>query len=202
MSLAASSIALASLHISKHLSSFSLFLDDCIADRAAMIWNKELNEFFVLGRHLLISVFITTQHVKGLGPMLRGNADVVCLQPIFQHEARITLADLYGGFMDRNAFVELMDQIVYDENLPDSTPQDPKKEVRTMFINDYENTTNPQMKFKWYMAEDPGPFKLCAPEYWKAQQNALDLNGGSKLFVNDPVDELDQIQRLQDFRFE
>lgn len=29
--------------------------------------------------------------------MLRGNLDVAILQPIFQHEARMTLADLYAG---------------------------------------------------------------------------------------------------------
>lgn len=47
-------------------------LDDVIADRVAMQWNKDINTFFVEGRHLCISVFITTQHVKGVGPMIRG----------------------------------------------------------------------------------------------------------------------------------
>lgn len=181
--------------------SFCLSIDDVIADRAAMIWNKELNEFFVLGRHLCISVFIMTQHVKGVGPMLRGNCDVVVLQPIFQHEARLVLADLYGGFMHRDVFSQLMDEVVYDTNLPDSTPQNPHKDVRTMFINDFENTINPQIKFKWYKAEDPGPFRLCHPDYWKMQDNMID-GGGSKIFMNDPVAELDEVQRLQDFRFE
>jgi len=61
--------------------------------------------------------------------------DVVCFQPIFQREARMTLADLYGGFTERDIFIELMDQIVIDENEPDSTPKEPKKFVRTMIIN-------------------------------------------------------------------
>ena len=78
------------------LRAFVIF-DDVISDKVAMQWNEFINSFFVEGRHLCISVFITTQHVKGIGPMLRGNLDVAILQPIFQHEARMTLADLYAG---------------------------------------------------------------------------------------------------------
>ncbi len=37
-------------------------------DRVAMQWCKELNTFFVNGRHYCVSVFITSQHVKGIGP--------------------------------------------------------------------------------------------------------------------------------------
>jgi len=148
--------------------------DDVVADRSAMIWNKSLNEFFVLGRHLCIAIFLLTQYVKGIGPMLRGNADVVVLQPIFQHDARLVLADLYGGWMDHKVFWTLMDQVVYDKNLPGSTPQEPKKEVRTMYINDYENTTNPQMKFKWSMAQNPEDiepeWKLLPKEYWEESE--------------------------------
>lgn len=148
--------------------------DDVVADRSAMIWNKSLNEFFVLGRHLCIAIFLLTQYVKGIGPMLRGNADVVVLQPIFQHDARLVLADLYGGWMDHKVFWTLMDQVVYDKNLPGSTPQEPNKEVRTMYINDYENTTNPQMKFKWSMAQNPEDiepkWKLLPKEYWEESE--------------------------------
>jgi len=53
------------------LAAFCIF-DDVIADRVAMQWNAQISTFFVEGRHLCISVFITTQHVKGIGPMLRG----------------------------------------------------------------------------------------------------------------------------------
>jgi hypothetical protein len=174
-------------------------LDDVISDRVAMQWNTELNYFFVNGRHLCISVFITSQHVKGIGPMIRGNMDLVVLQPIFQREARDTLSALYGGWMDKQLFFQLMDEIVMDENLPGSTPQDPKKRVRTMFINDFENTTNPQIKFKWFEADDPGPFKLCLPEYWKEDSNNL---GGSHYnpASYDVVDELEEANNLQKLR--
>lgn len=59
--------------------------------------------------------------------MLRSNVDIAILQPIFQHDARLTLADLYGGFMDRKVFEQLMNDVVYDKNLEGSTPQNPKR---------------------------------------------------------------------------
>ena len=170
-------------------------LDDVIADRVAMQWNKEINTFFVEGRHLCITVFITTQHVKGVGPMIRGNMDIVCFQPIFQREARMTLADLYGGFMDRQEFITLMDQIVMNEHEEGSTPRDPKMIVQTMVCNDFDNCHDPQVKFKYARAENPDDIEpgwhLCADEYWKQQENDLGGSGkGSEKM--DPCDMLEQ----------
>lgn len=171
-------------------------LDDVIADRVAMQWNKDINTFFVEGRHLCITVFITSQHVKGIGPMIRGNMDVVCFQPIFQREARMTLADLYGGGIERDVFMQLMDDIVVDENLPDSTPKKPHKYVRTMICNDFENTHNPQIKFHWSEAENPDDiepgWRLCAPEYWKQQDNGL--GGKARVIERDIDDILDEVR--------
>lgn len=48
-------------------------LDDVISDRVAMQWCKELNTFFVNGRHYCVSVFITSQHVKGIGRFTRSS---------------------------------------------------------------------------------------------------------------------------------
>ena len=49
-----------------------VILDDVIAHTSMMIYENTIKELFVQGRHLCLSVFITTQHVKGIGPMLRG----------------------------------------------------------------------------------------------------------------------------------
>jgi hypothetical protein len=171
-----------------------------VADRVAMIWNKSLNEFFVLGRHLCISIFLLTQHVKGVGPMLRGNADIIVLQPIFQHEARLVLADLYAGWMPHQDFFTLMDEVVYDVNLPGSTPQEPKKDVRTMIINDFENTTNPLMKFHWNKSENPEDYnkdwRLLSEAYWKeSERQAKAAKKGSDAPF-DPVAKLRHFQHM------
>lgn len=125
---------------------------------------------------------------------LVGNLDVACFQPIFQREARMVLADLFGGFMDRNDFIDLMDQIVVDENLPDSTPKDPKKFVRTMVCNDFENTHNPQIKFHWSAAENPDDiepgWRLCHEDYWKEQENSLGHKKVEEIDIDDILDEV------------
>jgi len=171
-----------------------VILDDVISDRAAMQWAEDLADFFVQGRHLCISVFICTQHAKGVGPMIRGNVDIAVLQPIFQKEFRETLQELYAGWMDKKVFFAFMNDVAKDENLPGSTPQKPEKYVRTLIVNAYENTTNPQIKFRWNEAEDPGPFKLCHPVYWKELENMGGLTDGSKGSYIDVVEELEEIR--------
>lgn len=168
-----------------------------------MIWNKSLNEFFVLGRHLCISIFLLTQHVKGVGPTLRGNADVIVLQPIFQHEARITLADLYGGWLEHKLFFGLMDEVVYDKNLEGSTPQNPKKDVRTMVISDFENTTNCSMKFHWHKSQNPDDieknWRLLPKDYWDANEK-MEREKKKKAKKKDEVyDPLKSLQQFQTF---
>lgn len=131
--------------------------------------------------------------------LTKGNMDVVCFQPIFQHEARMELADLYGGFMDRKLFIQLMDEIVYTEDLEGSTPEHPIQDVRTMICNDYQNTRNPQMKFHWSKAQNPDDIEpgwhLCADEYWKEQENSFKAQKNAE--IADPVEIM-----MQEFKIE
>lgn len=165
-----------------------------------MIWNKQLNEFFVSGRHLRITVILTTQHVTGIGPKIRGNVDLVILQPIHNVDARKELHKMYGGDMDYKTWNELMSQIVMDENLPGSTPQNPNKRVRTMVVNDFENSIIPQLKFRWWEANDPGEFRMLHPDYWKENDNAMESTVANRE-VADPCDQLDEVRLVQNFSF-
>ena len=161
-----------------------------------MMWNKELNAFFVQGRHVACTVLITTQHTKGVGPLIRGNMDFIVIQPTFQHQARIDLQEMYGGFMHKEYFFDLMDNVVTDENLPGSTPQEPLKRVRVLCVRDFENTRNAQIKYQWWEASDPGKFRMLDPAYWKEQDNDLGSTSASNLFKIDPCDELDKASVL------
>lgn len=140
------------------------------------------------------------------------------LQPIFAREARHTLADLYGGWLERDEFFDLMDDVVLDENLEGSTPQNPKKHVRTLIINDFENTIDPQIKFRWLESQDPGKiqsrtawkdrkltffflgeFHLCAPEYWKESVDDIMAQMGDQRNTEtsqDIIDSLDEVRSL------
>lgn len=166
-----------------------------------MIWNKNLNEFFVSGRHLRIVVIITTQHVTGIGPKIRGNMDLVVIQPIKNMDARKELHKLYGGDMDYKTWDGMMNAIVLDENKPGSTPQEPDKIVRTMIVNDFENSNDPQLRFRWWCAQDPGEFRMLHPDYWKEDTNSLQSTAAYKK-PQDPCDQLDEIQLISKFNFE
>lgn len=187
------------------LNCFVVF-DDVISDRVAMQWCTEINRFFVQGRHLKISVFITTQHVKGLGPMLRGNLDLVVMQPMFSKDAREELAKLYAGFIeDKNIVFEFMDQVVEQVELPDSSPMHPHITVRTLIIKDWINTFNPQMKYMWASADNPDDYepgwRLLHPEYWKQQENQLPSGPGKRPARRDVVEELEDYRAIQTFKF-
>ena len=123
--------------------------------------------------------------------MIRGNMDIVCLQPEFKKSCRDILWDLYAAWMPRDYFDKFMNDVVIDEELPGSTPKDPKKYVRTLFASPFMNTVNPQLMFHYNEAEKPEPYHLLAPEYWKENQDAL--NTGADGSYLDPIAELDKI---------
>lgn len=151
-----------------------IVLDDVIADQKTIRYNADLARFFVLGRHLAITVFIASQYVKGVGPMVRTNCDYVFLQPIYNKTQRDVLWDLEAGFMKRDEFSILMDQVIVRKNLPGNTAQTPKKEVQIMVCCDFEDSSNPQEKFYSFkpvhMKMLP-KFRLCHPKYWEDEQN-------------------------------
>lgn len=170
-----------------------VILDDIIADAAAMLWNTQLTSLFVEGRHVCLTVCILTQYPKGVGPKIRGNADIAILQPIYDYDQVDMLAAMFNGGLDRNVWKQLMGQIVQDELLPGSSPLEAKKQVRTMFVSDFENTKNPQIKFHWSSAEDPGPFRLCHPDYWKESARMFIRNEEVHEAL-DPVEELELVR--------
>lgn len=114
--------------------------------------------------------------------MVRTNCDYIFLQPIYNKTQRDILWDLEAGFMDRNDFSVLMDQIIAKENLPENTPQDPKKRVQVMVCADFEDSSLPQEKFYFFIPvhlDDLPPFRLCHPRYWEEQK--AEAQGGTNL---------------------
>ena len=157
-----------------------IVLDDVIADQKAIRWSKTINSFFVEGRHINITVLLTTQYMKGIGPMVRGNMDIVFLQPIYSLLDRQTIQELYGGFLPKKDFMQLMDEIVMTEEQPGSTAYDPKLKVRIMVVQDWRQTCDVSLKFKYWVpvhSKEVPPYRLCHPDYWKksAEEEIDDL---------------------------
>jgi len=125
-----------------------IILDDVIADQKIIRWSADLQKFFVEGRHLAITVFIASQYLKGVGPMVRGNCDYIFLQPIYNKTQRDVIWDLEAAFMDKNDFSTMMDQVIERKLLEGNSAQTPKKQVRIMVCADFEDSCVPEEKVR------------------------------------------------------
>ena len=112
------------------------------------------------------------------------------MQPIYDYDQVEMIASMYNGGLDKTVFKHLMNEVVKDELLEGATPQEAKKNVRTLVVSDFENTKNPQIKFHYLEADDPGPFKLLAPIYWKESNQLLGQ-------PRETVDEIDPVEELE-----
>ncbi len=116
---------------------------------------------------------------------------------MFQREARMILADLYAGFLHHEDFLQMMSEIVVDKPLEGSTPQHPKREVRTLVVNDFENAPSAQIRFKWARAENPDDIEpgwtLCAQEHWDEAKRRKDMMPKKTARLKDPIDALDDL---------
>ena len=84
-----------------------IILDDVIADQKTIRWSADLQRFFVQGRHLAITVFIASQYLKGVGPMVRGNCDYIFLQPVSQSKMHLLALPQTHCFRRRQNFSRL-----------------------------------------------------------------------------------------------
>ena len=59
-----------------------ILLDDVIASKTSrgsgIAFNKQLEELFILGRHLNLHFFLLTQHLNSISNKMKSNADVIC----------------------------------------------------------------------------------------------------------------------------
>jgi hypothetical protein len=145
-------------------------LDDVIADQKAIRYTPQLNTFFTEGRHKKVAVAITSQYIKGIGPMLRTNCDLMFIQPIYNRNERDALYELVGPSMTRREWHSFMDDILCSKKLPGHTSAHPRKEVRIMVIENFEQTPDVSERVYWWKplpAEQLEPYRLCHPDYWK-----------------------------------
>ncbi len=178
-------------------------LDDVIADQKAIRWNMGLQSFFVEGRHLNITVIIASQNVKGVGPMIRGNLDYAFIQPIRKVTELDALWELFGGqHFTKREWRDFNMELVAQHTLEGSTAAEPRKQVRTMVIADFEVANKPEDMFFWWSPVHVGElpkFRLLHKSYWEENGNQFGARSEHKLRRLDPVAELEQVNSvLQD----
>lgn len=145
-------------------------LDDIIADQRQIRHTPALNTFFVEGRHKNITVIITSQNIKGVGPMIRGNCDLLFVQPIYNIKEREALLELVGGSMPRKTWHQLMDEVVFALKLEGHTNREPKLKVQILVVQDFEQTADLTEKFTWWSpvhSSQLPDYRLLSPLYWE-----------------------------------
>jgi hypothetical protein len=155
-----------------------IIFDDVIADQKAIRWGVDLNQFFIQGRHMGLTVFLASQNIKGIGPLVRRNSDYCFVQPIYNIGEKESVWGLEGGVLPKKEFYALLEDVAQSNKLPGSTARDPKKEVRILVCAGFEDTPELEERFQWWkpvFVGDLPPFKLCHAAYWKEKQ-AIDVD--------------------------
>jgi hypothetical protein len=81
-----------------------------------MMYDKDLTDMFVAGRHYFLNVHITTQYPKAIPPRIRDNADYVFIFKSSSPANRGKLYEDYGGNLTKAEFYYLLDTYTKDFN--------------------------------------------------------------------------------------
>jgi hypothetical protein len=80
-----------------------LILDDCIAD-IDMRNSPSLKKIFVRGRHLFLSLICTSQNLKSLSPLERGNCDYILCGNLTANNLEILIEDFCPSSITKKEF--------------------------------------------------------------------------------------------------
>jgi hypothetical protein len=133
-------------------------LDDMISDKH-LRYDELLKRFIFAGRHFFIFFAICQQDVKGLGPDIRNNQDLIALTFQTQERSMHSLQDDYAElFEDPNIVRELIKSNTEDHQM--------------LIIDQGEAHYNPAKVFYVSKAPDPKtnplkPFKIGSDRFWK-----------------------------------
>jgi Poxvirus A32 protein len=138
-----------------------LVFDDVIS-AGELKKSKLLEKVIYNGRHYFLFVIICSQDVKGIGPALRQNGDLICLTYQTQERSVESIRDDYAYFFDnRYAFNYLLTKNTQDHQL--------------LLIDQTEAKYNIQDIFKVGKAPDPKTnrpvFKIGDELYWRKSGN-------------------------------
>jgi hypothetical protein len=88
-----------------------LILDDCIAD-LNFHQSPSVKKIFSMGRHINITIILTTQYLYSVSPLMRNNADYVMCGAMNRASVSL-LADEFSN-IDRKEFIDLYNQATKD----------------------------------------------------------------------------------------
>lgn len=135
-----------------------LIMDDCLYDNS-WVYDKNIMQLFLNGRHWGVLFMITMQHPLGIPPCLRTNIDYVFILRDNNIKNRKKIYENYASmFHSFEMFCTVMDQCT--ENF----------ECLVIQINSDSNRLQDQVF--WYKASKHENFKIGAKEFWDAHRLA------------------------------
>jgi len=134
-----------------------LIMDDCLYDNS-WVYDKNILQLFLNGRHWGVLFMLTMQHPLGIPPCLRTNIDYVFILRDNNIKNRKKIYENYASmFPTFEVFQSVMDQCT--ENY----------ECLVIQINSESNKLQDQVF--WYKASEHQDFRIGAPEFWNAHKD-------------------------------
>jgi hypothetical protein len=125
-----------------------VWLDDVIQDDEIR-HSEEFNQTAVMGRHMHMCVGVNTQHVTGIPPVIRTNADIVVIFTQLNWKYKKLLAEEYLGNLNITTAIELIDYYTRDHGC--------------LVLELWRNDADPRTLIHYYKAQEPEPFSVHKP---------------------------------------
>lgn len=145
-----------------------IIFEDCISSNS-IAHAEAIRTLAANGRHLKVMVMITTQHAKGVGPLLRANTDYafIYFQDTFYNKESLVedyLSTARNNY-NKNELITFLDT---------HTQIDERRGIRSvMVVDNMRQTAQLDRKIYTYSFSDPGEFQFGAKE-WRLRLGAKD----------------------------
>lgn len=90
-----------------------LIMDDCIAD-TNMHASPTLKKLYSRGRHLGVSLVVTTQHLTGISPLMRTNSDFLLAGQMNRASVELLCSEFLSGDIDKAEFIKMYNRLTSD----------------------------------------------------------------------------------------
>ena len=92
-----------------------IILDDAVAD-SDMHFQKGLKILYARGRHINVSIIVTTQYINSISPLMRSNSDYVFLGQQNKRSIDIIADEYLSGDIEKPEFIKLFNKSTRDFN--------------------------------------------------------------------------------------
>jgi hypothetical protein len=90
-----------------------LILNDIIAD-ANLHSSPTIKKLYARGRHLSISLVVTTQHLTAVSPLMRTNSDFIAIGQLNRASINILVDEFMSGDIDKADFIKMYNKATGD----------------------------------------------------------------------------------------